>query len=224
MSVFRVTANLLSAWRYLRYSDRARHFWVDAVCINQDDGEKNQQIPMLSSLYSEAKKIVEGTDSAYEQRLVHTSVGGSRNRPGAKCNPLLRTRREGKPQVRRRVFYGNKPNNVGNVSAYAASRLVAATSSVVRKSNCNKVLMNVQSLEYPVSILTLMQATRPADSTYAVLSLGKDVPGNTTVITPSASIYYDDSGRRRGHFDEEEDRPQQFNEGDEKLARAVIAR
>lgn len=55
----RVTPNLESALRHLRYEDRPRLLWVDAVCINQNDfAERTAQVQMMANIYSKAKTTV----------------------------------------------------------------------------------------------------------------------------------------------------------------------
>ncbi|KAI1117664.1 heterokaryon incompatibility protein-domain-containing protein [Nemania sp. NC0429] len=54
-----VTKNLHSALQDLRYTDRPRSLWVDAVCINQADlQEKAQQILLMGSIYSRARRVL----------------------------------------------------------------------------------------------------------------------------------------------------------------------
>jgi hypothetical protein len=51
-----INQSLDTALRYMRYKDKVRTLWVDAVCINQKDVlEKQSQIPLMSRIYSEAK-------------------------------------------------------------------------------------------------------------------------------------------------------------------------
>jgi Heterokaryon incompatibility protein (HET) len=39
--------------RRLRFEDKVRVLWIDAICINQDDREeKNQQVPLIGKIYS----------------------------------------------------------------------------------------------------------------------------------------------------------------------------
>lgn len=54
----RVTPNLYAALKQLRDTRVDRTFWVDAVCMNQDDkAEKNQQLPLMPRIYGEASKV-----------------------------------------------------------------------------------------------------------------------------------------------------------------------
>lgn len=72
--------------------------------------------------------------------------------------------------------------------AYSACQLVEATNNVVRKSKDGSVHLKIRSLEYLVSTLTSLEASKPHDIIYAVLSLVKDIPGASTVISPKANI------------------------------------
>ncbi|KAK3399922.1 heterokaryon incompatibility protein-domain-containing protein [Sordaria brevicollis] len=52
-NLFPVSSSLLRALRRLRYTDRIRTLWVDAVCINQfDDVEKTQQVNLMRRIYA----------------------------------------------------------------------------------------------------------------------------------------------------------------------------
>ncbi|KAI1422520.1 heterokaryon incompatibility protein-domain-containing protein [Xylaria sp. FL1777] len=54
-----VTSNLHSALKDLRYTDKPRCLWVDAVCINQADlQEKSQQILLMGLIYSRARRVL----------------------------------------------------------------------------------------------------------------------------------------------------------------------
>ncbi|EOO00383.1 putative het domain containing protein [Phaeoacremonium minimum UCRPA7] len=49
---FKITANLDSALRYLRWPSEERTLWVDAVCINQMDiGERSHQVTLMKDIY-----------------------------------------------------------------------------------------------------------------------------------------------------------------------------
>jgi hypothetical protein len=56
---FNVTENLHSALNYLRYSDRSRVLWIDAICTNQTEiPERNQQVQHMGEIYRHAKRVV----------------------------------------------------------------------------------------------------------------------------------------------------------------------
>lgn len=53
-----VTSNLLSALRHLRDSEATRTFWVDALCINQDDqDERSRQVRIMGDIYRNATVV-----------------------------------------------------------------------------------------------------------------------------------------------------------------------
>ncbi|KAI1082505.1 heterokaryon incompatibility protein-domain-containing protein [Whalleya microplaca] len=66
-----ITRNLASSLRYLRYEDRPRVLWVDAVSMNQRDvPERSHQVTMMGSIFQKAARVVawignEEDDSAY---------------------------------------------------------------------------------------------------------------------------------------------------------------
>ena len=54
-----MTESLAAALQHLRYPDRARTIWVDAICINQGiNSEKNHQIALMGSIYSQAQRTL----------------------------------------------------------------------------------------------------------------------------------------------------------------------
>ena len=54
-----ITANLHSALHHLRYPDRQRILWVDAICINQaDDNDKETQVQRMGRIYSKARRVL----------------------------------------------------------------------------------------------------------------------------------------------------------------------
>ena len=58
-SVLRITENLFHALRILRYNDRPRVLWIDALCINQSDNvEKGHQVKMMGEIYRKAENVV----------------------------------------------------------------------------------------------------------------------------------------------------------------------
>ncbi|KAH7076317.1 heterokaryon incompatibility protein-domain-containing protein [Paraphoma chrysanthemicola] len=54
-----VGENLHSALRHLRYPDRARVLWIDALCINQsDEEEKTRQVGMMRRIYESCSECL----------------------------------------------------------------------------------------------------------------------------------------------------------------------
>jgi hypothetical protein len=55
----RVTDNLETALRYLRYVSRPRVLWIDAICINQRDvPERNTQVMHMGGVYKLASRVI----------------------------------------------------------------------------------------------------------------------------------------------------------------------
>ncbi|KAF2651311.1 HET-domain-containing protein [Lophiostoma macrostomum CBS 122681] len=51
--------NLETALRHLRYRDRPRTLWIDAICINQQNiAERNEQVHRMGSIYRRASRVV----------------------------------------------------------------------------------------------------------------------------------------------------------------------
>jgi hypothetical protein len=54
-----VTINLELALRHIRYEDRPRIMWIDALCINQKDiSEKNHQVAQMREIFLDAEQVV----------------------------------------------------------------------------------------------------------------------------------------------------------------------
>ena len=55
---FKVTENLYEALRHL-YKDQTIPYWIDAICINQDDlKEKGEQVQQMTSIYSKSVEVI----------------------------------------------------------------------------------------------------------------------------------------------------------------------
>lgn len=52
-----ITTNCWSALRSLRGMFSSLTIWVDSICINQDNGEEFQQIPLMEGIYSLAETV-----------------------------------------------------------------------------------------------------------------------------------------------------------------------
>jgi hypothetical protein len=54
-----ITQSLAEALPYLRYPDKSRVLWIDAMCINQRDiVERSQQVKRMAMIYSKAERVV----------------------------------------------------------------------------------------------------------------------------------------------------------------------
>jgi len=59
VSIFHVTQNLFEALQHLRYSDKPRTLWIDAICIDQmNNEEKSVQIIKMGELFRKASRVV----------------------------------------------------------------------------------------------------------------------------------------------------------------------
>ncbi|KAI1374589.1 HET-domain-containing protein [Hypoxylon crocopeplum] len=72
-----VTQNLAVALKHLRYVDKPRAMWIDALCINQaDEAEKGPQVAMMGEIYRLAYRVVawlgpEENDSNHAMDLIN---------------------------------------------------------------------------------------------------------------------------------------------------------
>jgi hypothetical protein len=54
-----ITSNLSQALRAIRYENRPRVLWIDAICINQSDlREKGHQVALMGQIYRDAQRVV----------------------------------------------------------------------------------------------------------------------------------------------------------------------
>jgi ankyrin repeat protein len=54
-----ITENLCMALKHLRYPDRDRILWIDAICIDQgNDKERGHQVQQMGSIYTGAEQVV----------------------------------------------------------------------------------------------------------------------------------------------------------------------
>jgi hypothetical protein len=53
-----VVQNLALALKHLRYKEKSRILWIDAICIDQRNSvERNQQVQMMSKIYTRAENV-----------------------------------------------------------------------------------------------------------------------------------------------------------------------
>ena len=58
-SMHQITTNLFLALRRLRKASDARYIWIDALCINQDNGEeRNHQVALMGSIYESCTRAL----------------------------------------------------------------------------------------------------------------------------------------------------------------------
>ncbi|EON98792.1 putative ankyrin and het domain protein [Phaeoacremonium minimum UCRPA7] len=54
----RASDELVWALKYLRYPDKSRNLWIDAICIDQDNtSERNHQVENMAKIYSFAERV-----------------------------------------------------------------------------------------------------------------------------------------------------------------------
>jgi hypothetical protein len=76
--VVSITQNLAEALPYLRYEDRSRVLWIDAICVNQQDlEERSRQVERMADIFTKASRVVvwlgpESSDSSVAIDCFHT--------------------------------------------------------------------------------------------------------------------------------------------------------
>jgi hypothetical protein len=56
---FEVTTNLEAAIRHLRFQDRGRVFWIDAIFVNQtDNNERSSQVLLMRDIYTHCERCI----------------------------------------------------------------------------------------------------------------------------------------------------------------------
>lgn len=54
-----ITTNLHSALQHLRFKDRKRTLWADAICIDQDNlDERGEQVKLMGQIYTQAEQVL----------------------------------------------------------------------------------------------------------------------------------------------------------------------
>ncbi|KAI9148769.1 Heterokaryon incompatibility protein [Paramyrothecium foliicola] len=71
-SSYYVRKNLWDALHYLRIHKPETFYWIDAICINQDDVmERNRQVKLMHHIYFRAQRVIVWLGKSYEQ---HTEL------------------------------------------------------------------------------------------------------------------------------------------------------
>jgi hypothetical protein len=71
-----VTDNLGHALRRLRYTERARVLWIDALCINQNaSDERNHQVAFMADIYRSASTVLVWLGDAHLERNISDAHG-----------------------------------------------------------------------------------------------------------------------------------------------------
>ncbi|KAF9772356.1 hypothetical protein IL306_009934 [Fusarium sp. DS 682] len=88
---FSVRKNLRDALHYLRKHAPDTNYWIDAICINQDDiPERNKQVRIMHHIYSRAQTVLVWLGKGYEeyeaalpdfQRLGHDDPSNEQAKP-----------------------------------------------------------------------------------------------------------------------------------------------
>jgi hypothetical protein len=81
---FEIGPNLETALRHIRHHEEDRIFWIDAICINQnDEKERSDQVQLMRQIFSSARTVVawlgEGDDESYNalntlKNLTHADI------------------------------------------------------------------------------------------------------------------------------------------------------
>ena len=71
-----VTQNLYLALRHLRFEDKDRILWIDAICIDQDNiKERGHQVQQMAEIYNKAERVIIWLGTAtYETKVVMDSM------------------------------------------------------------------------------------------------------------------------------------------------------
>lgn len=229
-----VRPSLESALRQLRNPNEPKFFWVDALCINQeeeDQSEKNSQIPEMSQIYNNAETVciwlgIHENDSDRAMKFIKQCLNlenldklvedASYSRDWAALSTLMRrpwfsrrwivqeiavakaailhcgdsmvpwqefahaislfssNQNKVRQLLRQSRKFHNHPDYLGDVTELGATRLVATSENIFRKSDDGLIMEHMSSLEYLMSTLSNFEATDPHDIVYAIIWLSRD--------------------------------------------------
>lgn len=94
--------NLTLALRHLRYADKVRVMWIDALCINQEDiSERNEQVKRMANIYRMAHRVVAwlGREEGGSKHAITTLQYIGRQIEETKSGRLFRAPRAEEPDM-----------------------------------------------------------------------------------------------------------------------------
>ncbi|KAF2721787.1 hypothetical protein K431DRAFT_223329, partial [Polychaeton citri CBS 116435] len=183
-----VKQSLHQALLALRYEDRGRFLWIDAICIDQDNiDERNQQVPRMDTIYGQAvgvfmKRPWFSRRWVVQEISLAISAKVYCGRDSVDWNDFsdavsLFVDAEAEDKRLSEVFkanekYGHTPNFFGDVSSLGAALLVETTRNLFRTTGRKRV--GLSSLENLVSRLSIFEVSDPKDAIYALLAVSRD--------------------------------------------------
>lgn len=85
---FHVGHNLYDALCYLRHQSLDKLFWIDAICIDQDNtAERNQQVRIMGQIYFRATTVIVWLGSKYTEYQRHLSSESLQTAPAPMADP-----------------------------------------------------------------------------------------------------------------------------------------
>ncbi|KAK4179583.1 heterokaryon incompatibility protein-domain-containing protein [Triangularia setosa] len=81
---FEVRENLFATLLRIRFPDKPRRLWIDAICINQDDTqERENQVAIMRHIYHAATDVIPGLGKTMVRGTSEGSLFWSRSKSGA---------------------------------------------------------------------------------------------------------------------------------------------
>ena len=122
---FPVTTNLYSAFQHLRWQEKPRNLWIDAVCIDQrNDIEKSAQVQLMGDIYRRASAVIGWLGMAEDDSDLALDFLNRRDRL---FEDYSYTVEEPTPPIRPTERYANNPNK--------SCRIIIASNGYASLSN-----------------------------------------------------------------------------------------
>ncbi|GAW23816.1 hypothetical protein ANO14919_133930 [Xylariales sp. No.14919] len=191
-----VTRNLYSALHSLRYPNRIRTLWVDALCINQTDiSERNHQVGLMGRIYSTAKHVVAwlGEANSRDEDILHV-IEASGLDPDlhwteifARGNPFSLYFFLRNPWWDR-VWTAQEAVLAQDLTFQCGRRTISGKTDVRDRSS-------IESFSQIASRFRHRQATDPRDKVYGLLGIVDDADNISINYSSSAETVYEESTR-----------------------------